>query len=100
MMRIIGGAIAIAVGLLMRVNAAFMLVSPRRWFRLPSWLKLQGSLIENRYTTVWGAIQLRLTGTLILATIGWVIYDLFFSRTCETGCGKVKNITGANGKHS
>jgi hypothetical protein len=70
-------AIAILVGVVMAINAAFMFVSPRAWFRLPAWLKAQGSLTEERYATGWGAVNIRLMGAVILAAIAWVLYDMF-----------------------
>jgi hypothetical protein len=54
-----------------------MLASPRSWFRLPTSLRAQGSLIEDKYANGWGAIQIRMTGALILAAIAWVLYDMF-----------------------
>jgi hypothetical protein len=80
MLRIVSLCIAIVVGLVMTINGAFMLASPRSWFRLPAWLKAQGSLIEDKYASGWGAIQVRLTGGLILAAIAWVLYDMLLKR--------------------
>jgi len=80
MIRIVGAFIALIVGLLMIINAAFMLASPRAWFRLPAGLKAQGSLTEGRYSSGWRAIQVRLTGAVILAAITWVFYDMFLRR--------------------
>lgn len=80
MSRIIGLCIAIVVGVLMTINSAFMLVSPRRWFRLPGWLRAQGSLSEDKYASGWGAIQVRVTGAVILIAIAWVLYDMFLKR--------------------
>jgi hypothetical protein len=74
--QIIGWCCVILVGLILTINAAFMLVSPRAWFRLPDWLRAQGTLTEDRYATGWGAIQLRLTGAGMLAAIAWVLYDM------------------------
>lgn len=76
MLRIVGLCIAILVGLVMTINAAFMLASPRTWYRLPSWLRAQGSLTEDKYATGWGAIQIRLTGAFVLAAIAWVLYGV------------------------
>ena len=76
MLRIVGLCIAVVVGVVMTINAAVMLVSPRRWFRLPSWLRAQGSLIEDKYSSRLGAVQIRLTGGLILAAIAWVLFDM------------------------
>jgi hypothetical protein len=80
MLRIVGLCIAVIVGVVMTINAAFMIVSPRSWFRLPAWLRTQGSLIEDKYARGWGAIQVRLTGALILAAIAWVLYDMLLRR--------------------
>lgn len=81
MIRTMGWLIVAAVGLVMSVNACYMLVSPRAWFRLPGWLRAEGSLTEGKYTTGWGAIQVRLTGALFLLVIGWVIYESLLRRT-------------------
>ena len=64
----------------MTINAAFMLASPRAWFHLPAWIRAQGSLIEDKYASGWGAIQVRLTGALILAAIAWVLFDIISRR--------------------
>jgi uncharacterized membrane protein len=80
MLRTVGLCIAIVVGIVMTINAAFMLASPNAWFRLPGWLKAQGSLIENKYVSGWGAIQIRLTGAVVLAAIAWVLYDMLLKR--------------------
>jgi hypothetical protein len=64
----------------MTINAAFMLASPRTWFRLPGWLRTQGSLTKDKYASGWGAIQIRLTGAVILAAIAWVLYDMVLRR--------------------
>jgi hypothetical protein len=65
------------MGVFMLANALFMLVSPRAWFRLPSWLRAQGSLVEAKYARGGGAIQVRLTGALLLGFIVWVLYEMF-----------------------
>jgi hypothetical protein len=80
MLRIVGLCIAIVVGLIMTINAVFMLASPQSWFRLPDWLRAQGSLIEGKYASGLGAIQIRVTGALILAAIAWVLYDMLLRR--------------------
>jgi hypothetical protein len=68
--------IAIVV-VIMVINALFMLASPRAWFRLPRWIRAQGTLAENEHTSGWGSITLRLTGAVILVTIAWVLYETF-----------------------
>ena len=79
MLRIIVGWCVIgAFGVLLAVNGAFMLASPRAWFRLPRWMGLQGSLTEEKYSTGWGALQVRLTGAVFLAFIAWPVYHALF----------------------
>jgi len=80
MLRAVVLCTAVVVGLVMAVNAAFMLASPHAWFRLPGWLRAQGSLIEDKYRSGWGAIQVRLTGAVVLAAIAWVLYDMLLRR--------------------
>jgi hypothetical protein len=77
---IIAWCFAIMVSVYVTINASFMLVSPRAWFRLPGWLKAQGSLIEDKYASGWGAMQVRLTGAVILAGIAWVLYEMLLKR--------------------
>lgn len=73
---LVGRCFAIAVGVFVTINAAFMLASPRTWFRLPGWLRAQGSLAADKYSRGWGAIQVRLLGGIILGAIVWVLYDI------------------------
>jgi len=76
LMRQIIGWSAIAIfGVLFAINAAFMLASPRAWFRSPWWKWAHGSLTEDKYASGWGAIQVRLAGAGFLAVIAWVLYD-------------------------
>ncbi len=58
------------------INAAFMLASPRAWFRLPGWLKAQGSLSEERYRHGLGALEIRFVGAVILAALAWGGYEI------------------------
>lgn len=76
MIRVFGWLIVAFVVIVMTVNGAFMLVSPRAWFRLPGWLRAQGTLTQDRYGVGWGAIQLRIAGGLILGSIAWVAYAM------------------------
>lgn len=57
------------------VNALFMLVSPRAWYRLPKWFRASGGLSEEEYGRGWGAIQVRIAGAIALAMTAWVVYD-------------------------
>ena len=79
-MRIVALCIAVMVGLVSTINAAFMLASPRSWFRLPAWLRAQGSLTEDKDATGWGAVQVRVAGAGILGVIVWVLYDMLLKR--------------------
>jgi hypothetical protein len=76
-MRRVGIVVVLAFAVVFAANAAVMLVSPRAWFRIPRWLGSQGSTTMKEYGSGWGAIQVRLTGALFLAGMGWVLYDLF-----------------------
>jgi hypothetical protein len=77
---IIGWCIVALVGVHMAVNAAFMLASPRAWFRLPGWLRAQAPLTEQKYATGWGGILVRLAGAVMLVALGWVLYGSFVKR--------------------
>ena len=77
---VVGWSIAALVAIIMVVNAVFMLLSPRAWFRLPKWVGAWGSLTQERYSTGWGGIQVRITGAVILGGIGWVLYDFLIRR--------------------
>lgn len=79
--KVIGWVIVVLVVAIMVINASVMLLSPRTWFRLPGWLRAQGTLTENKYGAGWGAVQLRFGGALILLSIGWVAYELLIKRS-------------------
>jgi hypothetical protein len=79
-MKILGWSIVVVVGLTLFVNALFMFASPRTWFRLPQWVRAQGSLTEERHASGWGGIQVRLAGAVMLAVIGWVLYNSLIRR--------------------
>jgi hypothetical protein len=80
-MQTLGRIMAIALGSLLVINGAFMLASPRAWFKLPAWLAAsRGPLTPEKYSSGWGAVQVRLAGAVFLGTVIWVIYDMFFSR--------------------
>jgi hypothetical protein len=64
-----------AVGVLLAVNGLFMVLSPRAWFQLPSWIPGRGSLTEKRYGSGLGAIQVRMVGAVSLGVIVWVLHD-------------------------
>jgi hypothetical protein len=68
----IGIAVIVVV---IAVNAAFMFISPRAWFRLPEWFPGRGSMTEHKYGSGWGAVETRIAGGMMLAAILWVLYD-------------------------
>lgn len=71
---------AIALGLLVVTNGAFMLVSPSAWFKLPEWFAPRSTHITpEKYACGW-ALELRLVGVVFLGMPIWVVYDMFFSR--------------------
>ena len=74
MKTVLGWGLLIILGAVLLVNALFMLISPKTWFRLPRWTGVQGSLTEEKYSTGWGAIQVRVTGGIWLGFIAWVLY--------------------------
>lgn len=72
--------VAVLLALILTINAVFMIVSPRRWFQLPNWLKATGSLTERRYASGWGGDQVRLAGAVLLAFIIAVVWDVLMKR--------------------
>jgi hypothetical protein len=79
MVRMVRVGALILLGAVLAFNGAMMLLAPRHWFRLPTWLGFQGTLTEKRYGG-GGAISVRLTGAAFLAAIGWVVYGAFIRR--------------------
>jgi hypothetical protein len=77
-MHVLGWAIIVVLVAVVGVNSAFMLVSPKAWFRLPRWILSAGPLAESKYASGLGAIEVRITGALGLGAICWVLYDAFF----------------------
>ena len=75
MLHILGWIMLVLVVVAIATNAAFMLISPRTWFRLPNWIRAQGSLTEKKFGSGWGAIEVRITGALGVGVILWVLYD-------------------------
>jgi hypothetical protein len=74
---IIGWSIAAVVGIHMAINATFMLTSPRAWFQLPDWLRVQGPLTEQKHATGKGSTVVRFAGAILLAILGLVLYYSF-----------------------
>lgn len=71
---ILGWSLIVFLGAVLFVNALFMLVSPKAWFRLTSWIRAQGSLTEEKCASGWGAIQVRSAGAILLGFIAWILY--------------------------
>lgn len=76
-MRIVGLIFASLLAVFVGINAIYMLVSPRAWYRLPVWLRANGSLPESKYSTGDGAFTLRTLGLIFFVLIAWMIYDIF-----------------------
>jgi phosphotransferase system glucose/maltose/N-acetylglucosamine-specific IIC component len=77
--QILGGIGAALFGVWMVVIGAYMLLSPRAWFRLPRWLAFRGALTQKQHATGWRALQVRITGGVLVGTIVWVLYDMFLA---------------------
>jgi hypothetical protein len=69
----VGVIVTVAI---MVINAVYMLVAPKAWFRLPRWLGLQGVLTSDRYGDGLGAIRIRVLGGVIIATVVWIASDI------------------------
>lgn len=82
MRQILGWIMGAALGVGLLVNALFMLLSPKAWFRLPKWFPARSSaMTEERYGSGPGAAEVRLVGAVMLAVIVWVLYDIFLKRS-------------------
>jgi hypothetical protein len=77
---VIGVCCAIFVGVMVIVNASVMLWSPKAWFALPSWIRATGTLRRNKYSTGWGALQVRILGAIFLGVLTWMIYEASIRR--------------------
>lgn len=71
---ILGSFCVVVVVLAVGLNTVYMLVSPQAWFRLPGWIRLNGSLTEKKYGSGWGAVQVRLLGAVMLAVFVWMAH--------------------------
>jgi len=67
------GALVFAVAM---INAVVMVASPRRWFQMPSWLRLQGTWQEDRYSTGWGSVCVRTLGAMVIAFFVFATYSV------------------------
>jgi hypothetical protein len=64
------------VATIMLINAVYMLISPKAWFALPGWLRLQGVLTLERYGNRSGALQIRVLGAIVVITAIWIASEL------------------------
>ncbi len=71
------GALVFAVAM---TNAVVMIASPRRWFQMPSWLRLQGTWQEDKYSTGWGSVSVRALGAMIIAFFVFATYSVISKR--------------------
>ncbi len=70
-------AVAFLVCAYIFFNATVMLISPKLWFRLPSWFAPRGKMTERRYGDRRGYRQVRFLGAIFFAAIVWMIYSLY-----------------------
>lgn len=80
MKQLIGIVCFIVVAVAVVSNGVLMLVSPRLWFRAPHWARLSGGLSEAKYSSGWGAIQIRLLGACFLAIMIWFLHGCIVGR--------------------
>jgi hypothetical protein len=82
MRQILGWTMGAVVALVLLINALFMLISPRAWFRFPKWLPARNSaMTEERYGSGPDAIATRITGAVIIAFILYILFDVFLKRS-------------------
>jgi integral membrane sensor domain MASE1 len=60
------------------VNSSLMLISPKLWFRMPTWMRLS-NLPEAKFRGGWGGIQVRLLGAIFLAVIIWFAHGFIYN---------------------
>jgi hypothetical protein len=78
-MRSILGWMAVCLfGTLWTVNGLIMVISPRIWFRLPTWTGVHGRLTKEKYSSGPASIEVRLLGAIVVAATAWVAYDAFW----------------------
>jgi hypothetical protein len=78
--QVIGMTCLIVTAAAIASNAALMLFSPRIWFRIPHWVRFSGSLSETKYSSGWGAIQIRVLGACFLAIMIWFLHGCVSGR--------------------
>jgi hypothetical protein len=76
-MKAVGVVVIVLFGAFLFGNGLLMLLSPKVWFRLPSWLGVHGSLTKKKYSRGPASVEVRLLGAIFVAVISWVVYDAF-----------------------
>ena len=71
--QILGISAAVLVLGLVLFNGLAMLASPRRWFDMPDYLALRGSIRRDSLSTWLGRLQVRMLGLIVVAFIVFVI---------------------------
>ena len=74
MKEFVGLICAIATILAVSVNAVVMIISPRLWFQMPQWIRASGGLTKERYTSGFGAVQVRVLGAIFLGVMAYFAY--------------------------
>jgi hypothetical protein len=76
--RYLGWTFAILTLAIMAINAAFMLFSPRLWFRLPSWIRSNARFESEKHGTGLGAVQIRILGGVVLLVLIVIVAAIVF----------------------
>jgi hypothetical protein len=75
--QVVGMTVFVALLAMAVIDGATMLISPRRWFALPRWLRGQGTLTPEKNSSGWGAFQVRVIGAGLLGIALRIGYALF-----------------------
>jgi hypothetical protein len=70
-----GWVIAMFLAFMFLFNGAVMLISPKAWWRLPSWLAGHGTT-ERKYDSRGGRLQVRALGAIFIAVVAYVVIDI------------------------
>ena len=74
MKQFVGAFFLVATIVAVGANAVVMLISPQSWFRIPHWIRLSGSLTQEKFSSGTGALQVRLFGATLLGVLAWFLY--------------------------
>jgi hypothetical protein len=58
------------------INGGIMLISQSLWFKLPEWFRGSGAMTKARYSSSWGALEVRVLGAMFLLIVGWVAVQI------------------------